>query len=217
MRKYVFADEAGDLTFTRNQNVSRYFIVCTVAMDDCFVGDRLLELRRQLTWEKLDLGEYFHASENKQIVRDRVFDLIRQCDFTVDATILEKSKAQPQTRETAHRFYQYGWYYHMKHIAPRLLNGKTEMLITAAAIGTKRERAYFNAAINDVAQQTSRDKQFATAFPPSSAEPCLQVADYCAWAIRRKWEMQDLRSYRLISDKIVREYDLWKRGTTHHY
>ncbi len=60
-------------------------------------------------------------------------------------------------------------------------------------------------------------KKWATDFWPSGADPCLQVADYCAWAIQRKWEKGDARSYDLIKDRITYEYDLWKKGEIHHY
>jgi len=50
-----------------------------------------------------------------------------------------------------------------------------------------------------------------------AADPCLQIADYCAWAIQRKWERQDLRSYDLIRAKIRSEYDLWAKGTDYYY
>ena len=54
---------------------------------------------------------------------------------------------------------------------------------------------------------------------PSHADPCLQVADYCAWAIQRRWESgkQDIRSYDLIKDRITYEYDLFEKGTDHYY
>ena len=58
---------------------------------------------------------------------------------------------------------------------------------------------------------------YRTDFCPAAADPCLQVADYCAWALQRKWERNDLRSYNLISDRITYEYDLWSRGDKHHY
>ncbi|MEN9873570.1 MAG: hypothetical protein RL186_467, partial [Pseudomonadota bacterium] len=43
---FIFADEAGCFAFNRNENVSRYFILCTVSMNNCDVGTDLLELRR---------------------------------------------------------------------------------------------------------------------------------------------------------------------------
>lgn len=217
MTKYVFADEAGDAEFSRKANVSRYFIVCTVSMDDCSIAAKLLELRRDLAREGMELGDYFHASEDKQPVRDRVFELIQGADIVIDATILEKSKAQPQTHPSFHRFYQYGWFYHFRNICPRILNGHDDVMIAAASIGTKRDKAHFRAAINDVAQQTAKAGRITTDFLSCAADPCLQVADYCAWAIQRKWERSDARSYDLITGKIIREYDLWKAGTVHYY
>lgn len=55
-----------------------------------------------------------------------MFDLISQQDFRVDATILEKSKAQPQTRSTEIRFYQYAWRYHFKYVAPQIFKEEDE-------------------------------------------------------------------------------------------
>jgi len=218
VRKYLFADEAGDFEFARKQNVSRYFIVCSVTCDGCELGHELLNLRRELAWEKHEhLGDYFHASEEKQEIRNYVFELIQQADIRIDATIMEKSKAQPKTRISDARFYQYGWFFHFKNIAREILKPDDELLLTAASIGTKKARATFTATVNDVVQQVARSNKWATCFCPASVDPCLQVADYCTWAIQRKWERQDLRSYDLIKSKIVREYDLWGSGKTHYY
>jgi hypothetical protein len=45
----------------------------------------------------------------------------------------------------------------------------------------------------------------------------LWAVDYCAWAIQRKWEMDDYRSYKLVADKIATEFDLWRVGTVQQY
>jgi hypothetical protein len=110
-RRFIFADEAGDFTFARGSNISRYFIVCTVIMDSCEIGAELLKLRRELAWNRTPLRDYFHASADKQEVRDAVYKLIREHNFTIQAEIMEKSKAQPQVRVTHERFYKYGWLY----------------------------------------------------------------------------------------------------------
>jgi hypothetical protein len=49
------------------------------------------------------------------------------------------------------------------------------------------------------------------------ADPCLQAADYCTWAIQKKWERGNVRSYDLIAKRITRERDLWAHGPKHHY
>lgn len=216
---YVFADEAGCLEFSRKSNVSRYFLLCTVTLNDCQVGNDLMSLRRQLAYEGYELGEYFHASADKQVVRDKVFETICSHDFRIDATLLEKSKAITSVRSSRARFYQYGWYYHFKFVAPRIIASDTEMLTTAASLGTRKECVSFYNAVEDVMGQTCHGVKWKTSVFPAATDPCLQVADYCAWAIQRKWESggSDVRSYDLIKDHIATEYDLWASGTVHYY
>lgn len=216
-RALIFSDEAGCFAFNKGPRASKYFMVCTVLLPSAAIGDKLLELRRDMLWRKLPLRPFFHATEDKQAVRNEVYELLAKEDFRIDVTILEKSKAQPQTRPDQQTFYKYAWYYHFKHVGPALLKGATEAHIFAASIGTNKGQAAYTAAVNDVMQQTVQRQQWVTAFPQSVAEPCLQVADYCAWAIQRKWERNDVRSYDLISEKIATEYDLWARGGKHFY
>ena len=130
-RLYVFADEAGDFAFKRAPNISSYFIVCTVTTESCDVAHDLLALRRQLSWEQAPLGDYFHASTDAQSVRDRVFDVIKMHEFSVQATIMEKAKAKPRVRPTKERFYQYGWYYHFLHGMKNIVNRSDQLHITA--------------------------------------------------------------------------------------
>ncbi|MGS4948272.1 hypothetical protein ACVDG3_22695 [Meridianimarinicoccus sp. RP-17] len=67
-KKYLFADEAGCFTFTRSPNVSTYFIICTVMSDDLNVAADLVKLRRKMIWEREDVQDYFHATEDKQVI-----------------------------------------------------------------------------------------------------------------------------------------------------
>jgi len=215
--QFIFTDEAGCFTFNRDQNVSRYFILCTVLMDSCDIAADLLALRRTLAWEDAELGEYFHATTDKQAIRDRVYQTITNRPFTIQATIMEKSKAQPHVCADKPTFYKYGYYYHFKHGISRLLTSDSETLVTTASLGQRREKAAFEEAVSSVMKQTQKSSAWKTDFMPCHADPCLQVADYCAWAIQRKWEKQDERSYNLIKDRITYEYDLWAHGDKHHY
>ncbi len=217
MRKYLFADESGCMTFKRAPNISRYFILCTVLMDPTTIGPELMHLRRELAWRGFNQDDCIHCTSDPQAVRDEVFALLAKHDFRIDATVLEKSKAQPQTRSTEIRFYQYAWYYHFKHVGPRLFAPNDDALICAASLGTNKKRAGFRAAINNVVQQSIRSLSWKTAFWPAASDPCLLVADYCCWAIRRKWENGDERSYSIIQEKIATEFDLWRSGTRHYY
>lgn len=223
---YMYADEAGDFNFSRDHRASRYFILTTIALKDCGIGNSLLELRRELAWSGISLNDKgFHACEDLQAVRNKVFQAISAEDFRIDATILEKSKADPlKLRPPAYkcgsvniRFYQYAWYYHFRHVGPGAAKGVDRLQVTAASIGTRKTRSVFNECLHDVVNQSLKRTKYRTNFWPAQIDPCLQVADYCCWAIQRKWEIGDNRSYDLISDKIATEFDLFKNGDKHYY
>jgi hypothetical protein len=215
--KYVFADEAGCFTFKRQNGASAYFLLCTLTTSDCSLSNELLDIRRDLVANGETERDKLHATQDKQVVRDRVFAVLANHDFRVDATILEKCKAQPQTRRTDPTFYKYAWYFHFKHVGPTILHGADKLMITAAALGTNKTRAAFKEAVNNTIQQTAQRQNWECCFIDSAKDPLLWAADYCAWAIQRKWEKGDVRSYDLIKGKIKTEFDLWQIGTTRYY
>jgi hypothetical protein len=50
------------------------------------------------------------------------------------------------------------------------------------------------------------------AFWPSESDPCLQAADYCTWAVWRKWEGNDPRSYQYLTGKVMTEFSVFAGG-----
>ena len=217
MRKYIYADESGNFDFSVHTGASKYFIVTTVMLQDHKVASELFELRRNLAWKGSNLPTGFHATEDSQAVRNEVFGILQPHDFRVDATIMDKRKAQPQLRPSEIRFYQHGWLYHMRYIAPKVATSQDEVLVVAAAVATKKRAASFNNAVKDVMRQISPANALKSVHWPAATDPCLQIAVYCSWAIQRKWEMGDDRSYSLIKSKVKSEYDLFERGETYYY
>jgi Protein of unknown function (DUF3800) len=215
--RYVFADEAGCFTFKKRDGASKYFLLCTVTTDDCTLSHEPLHLRRELAVAGDCERDKLHATGDPQAVRDQVYKLLEPHDFRIDATILEKSKAQPQTRVSEATFYQYAWFYHFKHIAPIISRGADKLLITAAALGTNKNRAAFKQAVNNTVQQVMLRQKWEVSFMESAKDPFLWVSDYCAWAIQRKIERNDSRSYVLLAGKLKTEFELWEHGTKHYY
>lgn len=217
MRTYIYADESGNFDFSRNAGATRYFLLTTVVINDHSIEPELLELRRELAWEGVALSGGFHATTDKQRVRNRVFDILRRHDFRIDTTILDKRKAEPQIRSTDLQFYKQAWFHHMQYVAPRVVSSQDELLVVAASIGNKREQNAYLSAIQDVLNQTSPTNATRAEMWGADSDPCLQVADYCSWAIQRKWERSDLRSYQLVQDKIESEFDLFQPESTVYY
>jgi len=217
-RAYVFADEAGNFDFRPvKTGASRYFILTTVTMRSCESGDALAALRRELSWEGHDVSNGFHATDDSHDVRMRVFQEIAKHDIGVDTVVLDKPKAQPQTRGSEPTFYKYAWYFHFKYVAPKIVRPADELFVVAAAIETKKKRQAFHGSVQDVVSQVAPVAHFETAFWQASGEPCLQIADYCCWAMQRKWERGDDKWYQMIRPKVRSDYDLWSAGTTTYY
>ena len=180
------------------------------------MGDSLLALRRQLAWKGHNRDTVFHATEDPQAVRDAVFGLLATHDFRVDATIFEKSKAQPHL-QSAERLYKMAWYQHFKYVAPQIASTGDNFFVAASSLGTKKARKNFHAAVIEVVQQVTQSTTHCVVSWPSTSDPCLQVADYCTWAIQRRWERSDARSHTLIASKLRSEFDIWQHGSTHYY
>ncbi|MBI5284432.1 MAG: DUF3800 domain-containing protein [Chloroflexi bacterium] len=218
-RVHIYADEAGNFDFSRGQSASRYFILTTVVLEDHGVCNELLDLRRELVWQGQQLKESgaFHATVDFQAVRDEVYKLISAHSLRIDATIIDKPKAQPQIRTTEERFYQYAWFYHFKTIGPIVIPKRSDALIVAASIGTVKKREAFHRAVQSVVTQVSPGTNWKTASWPAATDPGLQIADYCCWAIQRKWEGGDARSHQLIQPQLRSEFDLFRLGRTTHY
>lgn len=216
-RLYVFADEAGNFDFSLNQGATRWFILGSVTLNDPSIGDRLLALRRELAWQGVGLGSTFHATEDLQVVRDEVFRFLAGEQFRIDYTLVEKRKTMPHLRDME-RFYKQKWYMHFKYVARGIAKKADELLVVAAWIGTKKRRKAMRIALEDVVDQSAWwCKSYQAAFWPAESDPCLQIADYVTWAVQRKYEQQDDRSYDLIKDKIRSEFKPFDAGTTAYY
>jgi hypothetical protein len=224
---YLFTDESGNFDFRSPTEhpggPTRYFSVGTMMMTDETAVELLradvARLREDLTREGHDLlPEGFHATEDKQVVRDAMYAVIAKHPVRFDSTLLEKAKAQPQTRVDNATFYQYAWYYHFKMLAQYELRAGDELMIVAASLGTKKFQSAFRLAVKNVVTQCcpwhiTRH----VAFWDMASDSCLQVADYGLWAVSRHWERGDNRALLQIPGKVATQYDLWDRGKTYYY
>ncbi|MFJ6565501.1 DUF3800 domain-containing protein [Streptomyces sp. NPDC091412] len=220
-RHYLFSDESGDLQCRASKDVSKYFAVGTLLIEEgelARLRSEMAALRDVLAWSNHGLDSCFHATEDSYFVRERVFDLLSSFDFRVDVTLLQKNKAQTQVRRDEPTFFKYAWFYHLRYIAPQIFQEDDEVLIVAAELGTKKVRKAFRAAIEDVMHQCLHFRVKRTlAFWRDESDFALMAVDYCLWAVFRKWERGDDASYKKIADKIHTEFDLWAAGRTTYF
>ncbi len=151
----------------------------------------------------MHLGAVLHASEDPQAVRDEVFGVLARCELRIDATIIAKREV-PATLRDAHALYRYAWHEHLARIASEIARAGDRLLAVASDLGTRKRRGAFHLAVDDAVRSSARCPH-RVAFWPNMSEPCLVVADYCTWAIQRRWEREDLRSQVLLASKIHSE------------
>ena len=189
-------------------------------MEDCSIANDLANLRRELAWEGLQLDE-FHATVDKQVVRDRVYEVICDYDLQFHATIFDKRKAYPYTYADPLYFYKLAWYMHFREVAPMIADEKDELLVVASSLQIKRKqkttKAGIHRAVTEVVNQVSPTVICHCAFSPAKTDPCLQIADYMTWAVQRRFELDDPRSWELIKDQAKLVYQPFIYGSKYFY
>ena len=88
---YIFIDESGNFDFTPTG--TKYFVMTAVSTTQPLKArDQFMKLRYEFLCDGTD-QEYFHATEDKQAVRDAVFKTIKSLDdFEIDCVIAQKKK-----------------------------------------------------------------------------------------------------------------------------
>jgi hypothetical protein len=215
----MFLDESGDLNFSRSG--SKYYVITALSLTRPFPPlIPLMELKHDL-WESDVELEYFHAAEDSQIVRDQVFNILTASlgSFRVDAVVVEKPKTHPTLQKDHGRFYQKMFEILLKYVLQGQSKAFDKMIICSDVIPVHQKRRSIEKGIKqNLSLWAKQDgNSYAIQYCASKSELNLQVVDYLCWAISRKHERNDLRSYNLIRNCIRSEFDVFQLGTTLFY
>jgi hypothetical protein len=216
---YIFLDESGDLNFARNG--SRYFLLTSVTKERPFEAFKALhDLRYDLVERATEVDEYFHATEDRQEVRDCVFKVILNhlAGITIDSLIVEKAKTGPALREVD-RFYPEMLGYLLRHVIRESnVKGYDEVLVFIASLHEGQKRKAMEKAVKStLARMLPKGLRYRIVHQSAKANFDIQIADYCTWAICKKWKDNELRLYKVIEPAIRSEFDIFQRGRIRYY
>ncbi len=212
-RLYTFIDEGGNLDFSPTG--TRYFTLTSVTTEHPLAWSAKLT---ELKYELIDQGsniEFFHASEDSQAVRDRVFavigpllDLVR-----IDCVIVEKARTPPAARHDE-EFYPKVLGRLVHYVASEAWNAAySELVVFTDALPIARKRRAVEKAVKTaLATSLPAGVRYRIMHHASKSSVELQVADYCNWAVFRKWERNDARSYQLISGAVKSEFVVFEKA-----
>lgn len=208
---YIFLDESGDFNFSPSG--SPYYLFGAVSTRDPVALDRAIA---QLHYELLAEREHehcFHATEDQQAVRDRVFAAIRAAgNFDFDALIIEKAKANPVFYDEI-RFYPQFAGYLLRYILGRpSVSSAPAIVVVTDTLPMKKRREAVNKAVRASLRAARRDRPFTLVHHAAASHGGLQIADYCTWAVHKKWTHHELRPYREITGFRRSEFDIFEHG-----
>jgi len=215
---YVFIDEAGDFNFSVTG--TRFFTLTTITKTRPFSWDGpIISLKYDLIEVGVDI-EYFHAAEDRQAIRDKVFAIITSnlTNLRIDSLIVEKRKTGPALQKLE-KFYPRMIGYFLRYVLdPKNLRNYSEVIVITDSIPISRKRDAIEKAVKQtLSRMLPNGTRYRILHHASKSCIGLQIADYCNWAIFRKWERDDLRSYKLIHSGIYSEFDIFKSGQRYYY
>lgn len=93
-----------------------------------------------------------------------------------------------------------------------------EVLVYTDAIPIRKKRDAIEKIIKTaLADQLPATARYRLIHHESKSNLDLQIADYCTWALYRKWNGRDTRSSQHIQRAVTSEFDIFKSGTVHYY
>jgi hypothetical protein len=159
--------------------------------------------RRELAAQGHELHDGFHATEDRQVVRDQVFALLARSSVRADATYYQKANVYDKIKKDPDYFYKWVWFYHLKHVLPRVVPKGDNPFIGIATLGVKKKRKLYAEAVRDVVTQClPAGARGCCAYWSAASHPALQAADYYTWGVGRWKEGGDPRSYELVRHQI---------------
>jgi hypothetical protein len=204
---YFFFDESGNLDFSPNGSCYYFFGVLTTR-DPTPLTVALTSLRYELLAEGLEL-ENFHAAEDTQSVRGRVFQRIMEVGgFELDVLVANKRRFRPELHDPF-EFYSCLANALLDAVLRRHAHGEERLVVVTDRLPLQRHRKAAEKAFKSAIRNTLAGRPFSIVHHASSAHALLQVVDYCTWAVQRKWHRGDTRSYELIEGSIRSVYEAY--------
>ena len=223
---YVFIDESGNFDFSPKG--TKYWVLAAVATQSPMSQrEKLMGMRYQLLAEGHD-HECFHATEDRQTVRDDAYGIIGQLDdISVHAVYVQKNKAHPSLYEkpskgrTKHKgedVYSVAARSLLKYVFMRYgeRSDLSEVVVVLGSLFNKTKQGSIKRTLKRELKAHLK-KPFHLYFHDGKSDINSQIADYCSWAVYRSVEDEELRPFRAVQSRVKTTFDLFARGTAEYY
>ena len=210
---YIFLDESGNFDF--GNSGTRYLVLTSVGI---FRPSPMWGRLDDYKYHNIETGtdiEYFHCYNDRRPVRRAVFNVIADHldNMRICCVVNEKEKTAPEMRDDK-RLYQWMLGYLLRRALSEELNaGAEEIIVITDTIPVNKKRRALEKSIKQAVVRNQLPKvTYRILHHQSRSHYGLQVADYCCWAIFRKWEREDSTWYDRIKPAIRHELGASPKG-----
>lgn len=230
---FIFIDESGNFDFTASG--TKFFTLTAVStLSPLKSREELMQKVYELKYSGWMNGRedyFFHATEDRQEIRDWVFAAIKKLDFDIDTIIAQKNKTNPslythielagekiKTVRSEECFYDKVSQMLLQYIFRRYedKDGIEKIIVVLGSIFTEKKRGYVLKSLKQYLKLNFR-KPFYVYFHPTGSDINCQIADYCGWAAYVRVERGEERPWTEIKDKVKSCFDVFARGTRIYY
>jgi len=206
---YTFLDEGGNFDFSPRG--TRYFILTSVTTRRPFQFHSILDSYKHDCLEYGLNTEYFHCAEDNTYVKRKLFAIIANHinDIRIDSLIIEKSKVELALQD-GKRFYpemlgrllRHVFYHEMKNPLEKII------VITDTIPIQKKRHAIEKTIKGTLNKMLPPEIRYRLLHHTSRSHYGLQVADYCNWAVFRKWQKEKREGYDYIKQALRSELNM---------
>lgn len=218
---YIFIDESGNFDFSRGPGASHWFVLSAFSTTDPTEGvAELIRVRHEAIEHGLDI-ERFHATEDRQWIRDRVFPILGGLTHSrIDSVAVEKPKLHPSLREPRDFYprmleYVLRYVFHPYGVNIGRFSHVTVMLSRFKP--PKGQKHGLESGIKSYLKGQLPGIPYSLSFHQDMSHPYLQFADYASWAIFVARERGEERPRTAIAARIKSEFEIFQHGRTEFY
>lgn len=215
---YVFLDESGQFDFS--ETGSRHFVLAAITtLSPLTTAKNLQSLKYNLLVNPLEkeTHEYFHASEDKQAVRDKVFDSLLRIKENLFISYIwaDKRKAHPSLQNKIN-FYGLLGSSICKYLLKRWSDDQYNKIIIVfdKLLSQKEEKAFLQKVKPELKKL---NKPYAIYWHRTQSDFNSQIADYMAWAKYVSLEKNEQRPLEALEGFSISEFDIFNKGTHYYY
>ncbi len=157
--------------------------------------------------------EMFHANKDCAEVREKVFKLLKQQDFSFYCIVARKKEDILRKKFNLNSKQLY------KYLVTKLLENRLhsykEIDLYFSTMGNTVRQSSMQEAVDNAIQSYNKkcdihNSNTIRIFIQQNSEiPLLQAADYMLWSIQRAYERKDFRYYSFMKDKICLIHDIF--------